>query len=85
MTAIPVIRTMGGNYRPFGHCSYIGVAAPRTEAARHCSPGHRAYSGIGPVHTINDMQAAVERRERELRRRALWLDCERAPFNRAHP
>lgn len=61
--SVPVIRSIGGNQRPFGH---------------------RAYIGFGSIRTTSDPRA-VERREAELRRRDLWLNCERAPFNRAHP
>ncbi len=80
-----VIRTQGGNYRPLGHRAFIGGGRRRVEAKPVIAPGHRAYSGTGPAHSTNDMQGAVERRERELLRRDLWLNCERAPFDRAHP
>lgn len=81
----PVIRTEGGNYRPFGHRAYIGGGLRRTEAKASPAPGHRSYTGIGGFRTFNDMTATVQRREQELLRRDLWLNCERAPFDRAHP
>lgn len=70
--------------RPFGHRAFIGGGRRRVEAKAAVAPGHRSYSGTGPFRTTSDPQVA-ERHERELLRRALWLHCERAPFDRAHP
>lgn len=72
--------------RPFGHLAFIGAGFSRVEAAPVIAPGHLSYIGsVGTFRTVNNMAATVERRERELLRRALWLNCERAPFERAHP
>lgn len=81
----PVIRTEGGNYRPRGHNAYIGGGLRREERKPPQAPGNRSYIGAGTFNSSNDMAAVVERRERELLRRDLWLHCERAPFDRAHP
>ena len=83
--SVPVIRKIGGNYRPFGHNAYIGGGRRREEVKPSAARGHRSYIGAGSIHSNNDMAATVERRERELLRRDLWLHCERAPFDRAHP
>lgn len=83
--SVPVIRRASANYRPFGHRAYIGGGRRREERAAAVAPGHRSYIGTGSIHSSNDMAATVERRARELLRRDLWLHCERAPFDRAHP
>jgi len=71
--------------RPFGHRAFIGGGRRRVEAKPVIAHGHRSYMGTGIMRIVNDMQAVVDRREHELLRRALWLNCERAPFDRAYP
>ena len=83
--SVPVIRRIGGNYRAYRNGDYIGGGRRREEGGRLPARGHRSYIGAGSIHQSNDMAATVERRAQELLRRELWLHCERAPFDRAHP
>ena len=83
--SVPVIRKIGGNYRAYRNGEYIGGGRRREEAGRLPARGHCSYIGAGSIHISNDMAATVERRAQELLRRELWLHCERAPFDRAHP
>lgn len=83
--SVPVIRKIGGNYRAYRNGDYIGGGRRREEGKPLPARGHRSHMGAGTMRSFNDMAATVERRERELLRRDLWLHCERAPFDRPHP
>lgn len=81
----PVIRKIGGNYKPYRHRECAGCGVRREHSGAIKAPGHRGYIGAGTFHSSSNMQIAVERREQERLRRDLWLNCERAPFDRTHP